>query len=221
MPRAIWNGQVLAESDDTVVVEGNHYFPREALNKEFFAPSDHTTYCGWKGEARYYDLVVSGEVNSDAAWSYPEPSDAAREIAGVFRTMPEVTDYQIYVGTSAPFNFNGLVRHYFLRSSSNVADVQVNFVHKHLRDDKSHALANEVRQMLQPIADQHGVVVKVTEIPPGPPVLSTLVAEVYGPDQASRIALAEQVKTIHAIPGRPDAFLVSLHLAGWNPPATQ
>ena len=80
MPRAIWNGQVLAESDDTVVVEGNHYFPREALNKEFFAPSDHTTYCGWKGEARYYHVFADGQTNHDAAWYYPEPQPAAAAI---------------------------------------------------------------------------------------------------------------------------------------------
>ena len=80
--RAVWNGAVLAESDDTVVVEGNHYFPAEALNAEFFVPSDHRTTCPWKGLARYKTVVVDGEENANAAWFYPEPTPAAAEIAG-------------------------------------------------------------------------------------------------------------------------------------------
>lgn len=82
MPRALWNGQVLAESHDTVVVEGNHYFPPESLNVACFEPSDHRTRCGWKGEAHYYDLRAGGAVNRGAAWYYPDPLPAAREIAG-------------------------------------------------------------------------------------------------------------------------------------------
>jgi uncharacterized protein (DUF427 family) len=80
--KAIWNGEVLAESDDTRVVEGNHYFPADALRREFFRPSDTHTTCPWKGVASYYDVVVDGAVNRDAAWTYPDPKDAAREIAG-------------------------------------------------------------------------------------------------------------------------------------------
>ncbi len=80
--RATWNGAVLAESDDTVVVEGNHYFPEEAINREHFRPSETHTHCPWKGEASYYDVVVGGEVNRDAAWYYPEPKQAAGEIRG-------------------------------------------------------------------------------------------------------------------------------------------
>ena len=80
--KATWNGAVLAESDDTVVVEGNHYFPREAINCEFFRESETHTTCGWKGEASYFDVVVNGEVNRDAAWYYPAPKDAAKEIEG-------------------------------------------------------------------------------------------------------------------------------------------
>jgi uncharacterized protein (DUF427 family) len=80
MAQAVWNGVVVAESDDTVVVEGNHYFPREALVAEHFEPSDHTSYCGWKGQARYLTLTVDGEVNRDAAWYYPDPSEAVRQI---------------------------------------------------------------------------------------------------------------------------------------------
>jgi uncharacterized protein (DUF427 family) len=78
--KATWNGTVLAESDDTVVVEGNHYFPPDSLNKEFFEPSETHTICPWKGEASYYNVVVDGAVNKDAAWYYPEVKPAAKEI---------------------------------------------------------------------------------------------------------------------------------------------
>jgi uncharacterized protein (DUF427 family) len=79
---ASWNGVVIAQSDDIVTVEGNAYFPSEALNKDCFRSSTHRTVCGWKGEAHYYDLVVDGEVNANAAWFYPEPKAAASEIKG-------------------------------------------------------------------------------------------------------------------------------------------
>lgn len=78
--RAVWNGAVLAESDDTVVVEGNHYFPATAVNKEFFQESNTHTTCPWKGEASYYTVTVDGQVNKDAAWYYPNPKDAAANI---------------------------------------------------------------------------------------------------------------------------------------------
>ena len=80
--QAIWNGQVIAESDDTVVVEGNHYFPREALDQRYFKPGSHTSVCGWKGTASYLDIVVEGNENRNAAWYYPEPKDAAGQIRG-------------------------------------------------------------------------------------------------------------------------------------------
>jgi uncharacterized protein (DUF427 family) len=80
--RATWRGVTLAESDDTVVVEGNHYFPVASIAREHFAPSDSTTHCGWKGDASYYDVRVDGDVNADAAWYYPEPYDAAEQIRG-------------------------------------------------------------------------------------------------------------------------------------------
>lgn len=80
--KATWRGAVLAESDETVVVEGNHYFPAAAVRREFFRESETHTVCPWKGTASYYDVVVGGDVNKDAAWYYPEPKDAAREIAG-------------------------------------------------------------------------------------------------------------------------------------------
>ncbi|HYP29602.1 MAG TPA: DUF427 domain-containing protein [Blastocatellia bacterium] len=78
--KATWQNAVLAESDDTVVVEGNHYFPAEAINREYFRESDTHTNCPWKGVASYYDVVVEGEVNKDAAWYYPTPKDAARQV---------------------------------------------------------------------------------------------------------------------------------------------
>jgi len=80
--RATWKGEVIAESGDTVVVEGNHYFPADSLRREFFEPSDEKTICGWKGEASYYDVEVGGERNPAAAWYYPSPKPAAAEIAG-------------------------------------------------------------------------------------------------------------------------------------------
>jgi uncharacterized protein (DUF427 family) len=80
--KAIWNGKVLAESSETVVVEGNHYFPPESLHQQFFKPSGTTTVCPWKGTASYYSVDVDGKVNKDAAWFYPEPKSAASNIAG-------------------------------------------------------------------------------------------------------------------------------------------
>ncbi len=80
MVRAEWNGVVLAESDDTVQVEGNHYFPVDSLNREHFVDSDHTSICPWKGRASYFTVVANGEKNPDAAWYYPDPSKAASEI---------------------------------------------------------------------------------------------------------------------------------------------
>ena len=78
--RAVWNGTVIADSDDTIVVERNHYFPPDSIKREYFAESDNHSVCPWKGEASYYSIEVNGEVNRDAAWYYPEPSKAAAEI---------------------------------------------------------------------------------------------------------------------------------------------
>ncbi len=129
----------------------------------------------------------------------------ARELAAAVKTMPEVSDIQVYAGTSAPFNFNGLVRHYFLRSGPLVADLQVNLLPKHDRDRASHPFALAVRDVVQPIGERMGANVKVTEVPPGPPVLSTLVAEVYGPDLEGRAAVAKQVREIfESTPGVVD-----------------
>ncbi|MBW2258599.1 MAG: DUF427 domain-containing protein [Deltaproteobacteria bacterium] len=82
MARAIWNGVIIAESDDTLVVEGNHYFPPDAINEEFFEPSTTHTVCGWKGTASYYDVVVDGQRNPDAAWFYESPKPVAEPVAG-------------------------------------------------------------------------------------------------------------------------------------------
>lgn len=80
--KAVWNGAVIAESDVTIEVEGNHYFPPDTVKREYLRESDTHTFCPWKGEASYYDVVVDGDVDRDAAWYYPHPSDAAKEISG-------------------------------------------------------------------------------------------------------------------------------------------
>ena len=125
-----------------------------------------------------------------------ESAALAREMGEYIKTVPEVTDYQAYTGTAAPYNFNGLVRHYFLRSGSNVVDIQVNFVGKGERKAKSHDIAKRLRPELRKIADRYHARLKVAEIPPGPPVLSTLVAEIYGPDMRRQIEIAGDVKRI-------------------------
>src|SRR5690606_13110857 len=104
------------------------------------------------------------------------------ELAAAVDAVPEVLDYQGYAGTAAPINFNGLVRQYFLRSGSNVGDLQVNLVDKHERERQSHEIARALRPSLAAIGRAHGASVKAVEVPPGPPVLSPPVAEVYGPD---------------------------------------
>jgi multidrug efflux pump subunit AcrB len=112
---------------------------------------------------------------------------------------------QTYVGTSSPYNFNGLVRHYFMRRMPHQADLQVNLTPKEDRSAQSHAIAKEVRVALEPLAKRMGARIQVAEVPPGPPVLQTLVAEIYGPDETRRVALAEQVKsTFQSTPGVVD-----------------
>jgi len=132
-------------------------------------------------------------------------AQAAREIAAAVSTEPEVTDYQVYAGIAAPFNFNGLVRHYFNRRGAHVADIQVNLVNKHQRKAQSHDIAKRVRPRVAEIARKYGARVAVTEVPPGPPVLQTLVAEIYGPSEEARLALAEEVKKVfQSTPGVVD-----------------
>lgn len=121
---------------------------------------------------------------------------AAREVASYLRTVPEVRSTEVYAGTAAPFNFNGLVRHYFMREGPNVADVQVNLLPKGERRRQSHAIAVAVRPRVDSIARGFGASAKVAEIPPGPPVLSTLVAEIYGTNDSMRIATAREVKRV-------------------------
>ncbi|PKO44477.1 MAG: multidrug transporter AcrB [Betaproteobacteria bacterium HGW-Betaproteobacteria-22] len=111
-------------------------------------------------------------------------------------SVPEVANYQAYVGLSAPINFNGLVRQYYLRSGGEVGDIQVNLVDKHHRSEQSHAIAGRVRPELQKIALEMGAKVKVVEVPPGPPVISPIVAEIYGPDDADRMRIARQVRQV-------------------------
>jgi multidrug efflux pump subunit AcrB len=119
-----------------------------------------------------------------------------KEIAQYLSNKPEVVNYQNYIGTSAPITFNGLVRHYDMRGGSNMADIQVNLLHKEDRDLQSHDIAKAMRPDIQKIAKKYGANVKIIEVPPGPPVLSTLVAEIYGPDYKEQIKVANQVKTI-------------------------
>jgi multidrug efflux pump subunit AcrB len=119
-----------------------------------------------------------------------------RDISAYVRTVPEVTDYQMYIGTASPYNFNGLVRHYFLRSGPNVADIQVNLLSKDERKTQSHDIAKRVRPFIQKIAQKYQARVKVSEVPPGPPVLQTLVAEIYGPSYERQIEVARQIRDI-------------------------
>ncbi len=120
----------------------------------------------------------------------------ARQIGDYLSTQPEVTDYQIYSGTAAPVNFSGLVRHYMMRQGANVADIQVNIVDKEKRDDQSHALAKRVRGPIKELGDKYGASVKIVEVPPGPPVMSTMVAEIYGPSFEGRVEAARMVKEV-------------------------
>jgi len=132
-------------------------------------------------------------IDMDEGTTLEETAKVAREIGDYLATVPEVTDYQIYIGTAAPFNFNGLVRHYYLRRGSNVADIQVNLLPKHERKSQSHDIAKRIRPAVQKIAEKFGARVKIAEVPPGPPVLQTLVAEVYGPDYDKQREIAKQI----------------------------
>lgn len=132
-------------------------------------------------------------VDMDEGTTLEQTARVAREIAAVVAAEPEVTDYQIYVGTAAPFNFNGLVRHYFLRQGPNVADIQVNLLPKHDRKAQSHDIAKRIRPAVQAVADRYQARVKIAEVPPGPPVLQTLVAEVYGPNRFENAAKLKEL----------------------------
>jgi multidrug efflux pump subunit AcrB len=123
---------------------------------------------------------------------------ALHEMGAHLLTVPEVTDYQAYAGVSAPINFNGLVRQYYLRNASEMGDLQVNLLPKERRSRQSHEIAQAVRPALEEIGARWGAKVKVVEVPPGPPVLSPIVAEVYGPDEAGRIRVAKKVREAFA-----------------------
>jgi multidrug efflux pump subunit AcrB len=120
----------------------------------------------------------------------------AEDISRSLAAVPEVSDIQLYAGTAAPFNFNGMIRHYYLRRGPNIADIQVNLVHKSERSAKSHDVALKIRPVVEAVAgaSDTGVRVKVVEVPPGPPVLSTLVAEVYGPDAETQERVATEIR---------------------------
>ncbi|WP_374498568.1 efflux RND transporter permease subunit [Zoogloea sp.] len=129
-------------------------------------------------------------------------AEALREIGEALAGVDEVTDFQAYAGTAAPINFNGLVRQYYLRAQPEMGDIQVNLVDKHQRSRKSHEVAISVRDTVAAIAKKHGGNAKVVEVPPGPPVLSPIVAEVYGPDYTGQVAVARQVR--QAFEATPD-----------------
>jgi len=156
-------------------------------------------YVGWvQVKMLPFDNKSEFQVIIDMPEGTPleQTARVAREMGSYLGMVPEVTDYQTYIGVASPYNFNGLVRHYYLRRGANVADIQVNLVPKHERSTQSHDVAKRVRPGLQGIAKQYGARIKVAEVPPGPPVLQTLVAEVYGPDYNRQMEVAHQVMGI-------------------------
>jgi multidrug efflux pump subunit AcrB len=165
-------------------------------------------YVGWvKVKMLPFDNKSEFQIilNMPEGSSLERTAQTAREIAATVRTEPEVTDYEIYVGVASPFNFNGLVRHYFMRHGANVADLQINLVPKGKRKAQSHDIAKRVRPRVAEIAAKFGARVAVAEVPPGPPVLQTLVAEIYGPTEENRLKMAQKVIDIfHNTPGVVD-----------------
>jgi multidrug efflux pump subunit AcrB len=135
-------------------------------------------------------------VDMPAGTPVEETAAVMRELGAHLAQQPEVTDYQSYAGTSSPINFNGLVRQYYLRSGGEVGDMQVKLVDKHHRSDKSHAIATRLRPELQAIGQRFGANVKVVEMPPGPPVMAPIVAEIYGPDADGRRSVAKAVRAV-------------------------
>jgi multidrug efflux pump subunit AcrB len=135
-------------------------------------------------------------VDMPAGTPLEKTAAVMRELGGHLATVPEVTHYQAYVGTASPINFNGLVRQYYLRAGAELGDIQVNLVGAAERSDKSHVIATRVRPALQEIGRRHGANVKVVEVPPGPPVMSPIVAEIYGPDAEGRRQVAQSVRAV-------------------------
>jgi multidrug efflux pump subunit AcrB len=128
--------------------------------------------------------------------SLEDTAAVMRELSQVIASVPEVRDYQAYVGTASPINFNGLVRQYYLREGAFVGDIQVNLIDKSQRSRKSHEIAQSIREPLQQVGKLKGANVKVVEVPPGPPVMSPLVAEIYGLDYAGQVAVAKSVRKV-------------------------
>ncbi len=144
-------------------------------------------------------------LNMPEGSSLEKTTQAAREMAEAVRGEPEVVDYQIYAGAAGPFNFNGLVRHYFARRGANVADIQINLAPKGERKAQSHEIAKRIRPRVAEIAAKFGGRVAVAEVPPGPPVLQTLVAEAYGPSDEARLGLAREIiRVFQQTPGVVD-----------------
>ena len=135
-------------------------------------------------------------INMPDGTPLEQTARVAQAIGNELSRQPDVLNYQEYAGTSGPYNFNGLVRHYYMRRMPNQADIQVNFVPSRQRHAQSHAIARRLRPLLVAIGSQYGARIQVSEVPPGPPVIQTLVAEVYGPDLAGQTLVAQQIKSI-------------------------
>src|SRR5579863_6780846 len=135
-------------------------------------------------------------VDMPTGTTLEETAHVTQLLAEETQKQREVVNVETYVGTASPYNFNGLVRHYYQRRGPNVSDIQVNLLPKGERKLQSHEIAKQVRLRLDPIAERYGARIKVAEVPPGPPVLETLVAEVYGPSLDGRIALARQMRDL-------------------------
>jgi len=135
-------------------------------------------------------------INMPDGTPLEQTARVAQALGDELSRQPDVLNYQTYTGTSGPYNFNGLVRHYYMRRMANQADIQVNLLPAKQRKDQSHVIAKRLRPLLLAIGNQYGARIQVSEVPPGPPVIQTLVAEVYGPDMNGQIQVAQQIKSI-------------------------
>jgi multidrug efflux pump subunit AcrB len=135
-------------------------------------------------------------VNMPDGTPLEQTARVTQALGNALAQQHDVLNYQTYAGTSGPYNFNGLVRHYYMRRRSNQADIQVNLLPASLRSEQSHAIAKQLRPLLSTIGNQYGARIQVSEVPPGPPVIQTLVAEVYGPDLTGQTQVAQQIKSI-------------------------
>jgi len=145
-------------------------------------------------------------INMPDGTPLEQTARVAQALGNVLAQQPDVLNYQTYTGTSGPYNFNGLVRHYYMRRMPNQADIQVNLLPANERKDQSHVIAKRLRPLLNAIGSQYGARIQVSEVPPGPPVIQTLVAEVYGPDLDGQTQVAQRIKGIfQSTPGVVDA----------------